>query len=66
MPGQGGCVEEEEEVVKGKTVAATAFEGTEGGMRKPWYLSHLFTYVFLIWIIFRQQIGWNKSKGRRR
>ena len=40
--------------MKGKAgaVAAAAFEGVEGGMRKSWYLFHLFTYVFLIRILF--------------
>ena len=33
-------------------VAAAAFEGVEGGLRKSWYLVHLFTYVFLIRILF--------------
>ena len=52
MPRQGGCAEEEVVVVEGKDVAATAFEGMEGGMRKSWYLFHLFTNVFLIRILF--------------
>ena len=40
--------------MKGKAgaVAAAAFEGVEGGMRKSWHLFHLFTYVFLIRILF--------------
>ena len=41
--------------MKGKAggVAAAAFEGVEeGGLRKSWYLVHLFTSVFLIRIIF--------------
>ena len=33
-------------------MVAAAFEGAEGGMHKLWYLFHLFTYVFLIRILF--------------
>ena len=58
MPGRFGCIEEEEAVKGTGGLAAAVIEGVEGGLRKSWYLDlvHLFTYVFLIRILFCQQI----------